>query len=137
MKIGFVIFDGMTSLDFLGAYDPLTRLKAMGFLKNMNWEVCAPTEQVTDDRGLVFTPTQVGLPLDRFDLVVVPGGFITRKIRYEAHLSIGSKPWSPVLSRLRFVRGPCCWAPRGFSRGERLRPIPRREWNWPNIVNRS
>ena len=33
MKIAFVIFNGMTSLDLIGIYDPLTRLKTMGFTK--------------------------------------------------------------------------------------------------------
>ena len=31
MKTAFVIFNGMTALDFVGIYDPLTRLKTMGF----------------------------------------------------------------------------------------------------------
>jgi len=74
MKIAFVIFDGMTSLDFVGAFDPLTRLKSMEFLKNMTWEICAHTEQVKDDRGLIFTPTKIKESLDRYELVVIPGG---------------------------------------------------------------
>ena len=32
MKVAFVIFDGMTALDFIGFYDAVTRLKTMNFL---------------------------------------------------------------------------------------------------------
>jgi len=30
MKAAFVVFDRITALDFVGFYDPLTRLKSMG-----------------------------------------------------------------------------------------------------------
>jgi len=32
MKIAFVVYNNLTLLDFAGAYDPLTRLKTMGFV---------------------------------------------------------------------------------------------------------
>jgi hypothetical protein len=35
MKIAFVIFNGLTALDFIGIYDPLTRLKSMGFMPDL------------------------------------------------------------------------------------------------------
>ena len=63
MKLAFVIFDNMTALDFIGLYDPLTRLKSMGFLPELRWDICAFTETVTDDRGLQFTPTKYQAPL--------------------------------------------------------------------------
>ena len=31
MNVAFVAYDGMTALDFVGAYDPITRLDRMGF----------------------------------------------------------------------------------------------------------
>lgn len=80
MKIAFIIFDGMTALDFIGAYDPLTRLKTMGFLPDLEWEICALTETVTDHSGLLFTPTRSGGPLQGFDLLVIPGGFGVREL---------------------------------------------------------
>jgi cyclohexyl-isocyanide hydratase len=41
MKIAFVIYDGLTLLDFAGVYDPLTRLATMNFLDDLHWDVCA------------------------------------------------------------------------------------------------
>lgn len=80
MKIGFVIYDQMTALDFIGAFDPLTRLKTMKFLPELGWEICAHTEAVVDGAGLRFTPTRVAGSLEEFDLLVVPGGYGSREL---------------------------------------------------------
>lgn len=74
MHIAFIIYDGLTALDFVGIYDPLTRLKTMGFIPDLHWEICAPTPQVSDHKGLHFLPTQVGESLQSYDLIIVPGG---------------------------------------------------------------
>ncbi len=52
MKAAFVVFDRMTALDFVGFYDPVTRLKSMKIMDHFEWRLCAPTGQVADDRGL-------------------------------------------------------------------------------------
>ncbi len=83
MKIAFLIFNGMTSLDFIGVYDPVIRLKTMGFRDDVQWDICAFTEKVTDDSGLVFTPTQIREALDVYDLLIVPGGMGTRKLMHD------------------------------------------------------
>jgi len=80
MQIAFVIFDGMTTLDFVGVYDPLTRLKTMGFCPDLEWEICALTPAVHDSTGLGIAATKVGESLGGYDLVVIPGGFSTRKL---------------------------------------------------------
>ncbi|MDY6765089.1 MAG: DJ-1/PfpI family protein [Halobacteria archaeon] len=75
MEVGFIIYEGMTTLDFLGVYDPVTRLNTMGFMDDLNWDVCAYTEEVRDITGLEIKPTEIREPLSKYDLVVVPGGF--------------------------------------------------------------
>ena len=80
MKIAFIIFDKMTALDFIGVYDPVTRLKSMRFISDLNWDICSYTREVCDDRGLRFTPTRIGESLEIYDLVIVPGGFGTREL---------------------------------------------------------
>jgi transcriptional regulator GlxA family with amidase domain len=80
MKIAFIIFNNMTALDFIGVYDPLTRLKSMGFMPELTWDICAYSQQVMDDKGLIFIPTTVAASLDSYDLLVVPGGFGTRSL---------------------------------------------------------
>jgi transcriptional regulator GlxA family with amidase domain len=80
MKIAFIIYNGMTALDFIGIYDPVTRLKTMGFVNNLQWEICSHSKDVKDVTGLSFTPTKVGESLQSYDMVILPGGFSTREL---------------------------------------------------------
>ena len=63
MKAAFVIFDRMTSLDFIGFYDPVTRLKTMKILDDFEWHICSTTRHVFDDRGLRLEADAVADPL--------------------------------------------------------------------------
>lgn len=81
MKVAFCIFDGMTALDFVGTYDPLTRLDRMDFMA-LDWDVCARTSTVTADR-LTFHVDRVEPDLGGYDLVFVPGGYATRDLRHD------------------------------------------------------
>lgn len=74
MKIAFVIYRGMTALDFIGIYDPLIRLKTMGIVEDLQWEICAYTPIVEDSAGLRLMPTEVAHPLNAYDMIIVPGG---------------------------------------------------------------
>ncbi|OMP67847.1 DJ-1/PfpI family protein [Domibacillus epiphyticus] len=84
MKIAFVLFHHVTALDFVGVYDPVTRLKTMNVIPDLEWDICAFTEEIVDGTGLQFTPTRVRESLDQYDLVIVPGGFGTRTLRNDA-----------------------------------------------------
>ena len=79
MKAAFIVFDRMTSLDFIGFYDPVTRLKTMKIVDEFEWRVCSATRQVVDDRGLRIEADSVAAPLDAYDLLFVPGGFGSRR----------------------------------------------------------
>jgi transcriptional regulator GlxA family with amidase domain len=74
MKIAFVVYDDVTLLDFAGAYDPLTRLKTMGFVPDLVYDVCARTESVRSFEGVVLIPDQVNNDLSVYDYVIIPGG---------------------------------------------------------------
>jgi cyclohexyl-isocyanide hydratase len=73
MKVAFVIFENLTSLDFVGFHDPVTRLKTMGFIEDMEWRVCARTREVRDGTGLLIQADTVDEPLEGYDLVFIPG----------------------------------------------------------------
>jgi hypothetical protein len=62
MKAAFVVFDRLTSLDFVGFYDPVTRLKSMNILDDFDWRVCSTVRSVVDDRGLRMEAAAVGSP---------------------------------------------------------------------------
>ena len=80
MNVGFVVYDGMTALDFVGAFDPVTRLATMDFRDDLTWDVCARQETVTATGNLQFEVDTVTESLDEYDLIVVPGGFVTRDL---------------------------------------------------------
>jgi transcriptional regulator GlxA family with amidase domain len=81
MKIAFCIYDKMTVLDFVGVYDPITRLDRMDFMP-VEWDVCAQTETVTAD-SLGLDVDLVEPDLSDYDLVFLPGGYGTRDLRYD------------------------------------------------------
>ncbi len=74
----------MTALDFIGFYDPVTRLKTMNFLPDLEWQVCARKAEVRDNRGLTFLADLTGETLEGYDLVFVPGGTGTRTLKDDA-----------------------------------------------------
>ena len=83
MQVSFVIFDQMTSLDFIGFYDPVTRLKSMNIIDDFEWRICSLADHVADDRGLRIDSDTVGEPLNSCDILFVPGGFGTRALHYD------------------------------------------------------
>ena len=84
MKVAFVIFDRMTALDFIGFYDPVTRLKAMDFLPDLEWEVCSRTAEVHDDKGLIFRASRIAETLEGYDLIFLPGARVARTLKDDA-----------------------------------------------------
>jgi cyclohexyl-isocyanide hydratase len=81
VRVAFVVFDGLTALDFVGFYDPVTRLKTMGFRPDVSWDVCALSRSVADASGLRMEATRVNADLGEYDLLFVPGGFATRTLQ--------------------------------------------------------
>ncbi len=74
MKIAFIIFNDLTTLDFIGVYDPLTRIKTMKFSDSFEYDVCSFTDRVVSVEGLEIVPTKVRNDLSIYDYVIIPGG---------------------------------------------------------------
>ena len=81
MNVAFCIYDGMTALDFVGTYDPLTRLDRMDF-QPLEWDVCARSETVSAN-CLTFDVDRVEPDLGEYDLVFLPGGYASRELRHD------------------------------------------------------
>ena len=124
MKVAFVIFDRMTALDFVGVYDPVTRLKTMGLMPQLSWDVCSQTPEVADDRGLAFTPTKVGGPLGGYDLLIVPGGFGTRALVDDARFVGWLRTAAPCGLKASVCTGSLLLAAAGFLEGRRATTHP-------------
>ena len=117
MKVAFVVFNGLTLLDFVGVYDPITRLKSMQFLPDLTWDICALTPEVVDSAGLALKPTRVAAPLTDYELVIIPGGLATRQLRFdEAYLS-WIKTAAGARLKVSVCTGALIWGAAGFLAG--------------------
>lgn len=116
MNIAFVIFDGMTTMDFIGVYDAVTRLRTMGFMPDLRWDVCATMRDVREEKGLRVGADRVCGPFDGYDLVFLPGGVGTLKLAGDANF-IG---WIRSAERCRYrvsvCTGSLLWGAAGFLR---------------------
>lgn len=124
MKTAFVIFNRMTALDLIGVYDPLTRLKTMNIIPEFNWQLCAFTEEVSDDRGLRFAPDTVAESLDAYDIIVVPGGFGTRALQHDSAFIHWLRSAAPVKLKTSVCTGALLLGSAGFLAGKRATTHP-------------
>ena len=124
MKAAFIAFDQMTSLDFIGFYDPVTRLRSMQIAPDFEWRICARRAQVTDDRGLTLVADLVGDTLANFDLLFVPGGFGTRALQHErAYVEWIASAHGAAL-KISVCTGALLLGAAGFLRGRRATTHP-------------
>jgi transcriptional regulator GlxA family with amidase domain len=124
MKIAFVIFEYLTALDFIGVYDAVTRLKTMGFIEDLQWDICAYTESVSDKTGVVFTPNRVREPLGEYDMVVVPGGYGTRQLVNDAAFIEWLKTSASCKIKASVCTGSILLGAAGFLAGKRATTHP-------------
>ena len=124
MKIAFIIYNGMTALDFIGVYDPLTRLKSMGFIKDLQWDICSHTSEVKDSTGLGFIPTRVGEPLEDYDMMIVPGGFRSRKLVDDVKFVQWLKTGGSSKLKVSVCTGALLLGAAGFLKGKKATTHP-------------
>ncbi|MBO1271711.1 MULTISPECIES: DJ-1/PfpI family protein [Shewanella] len=124
MKVAFIIFDQMTTLDLIGAYDPLTRLKSMNILPEFEWDICSFTKEVTDDKGLRLFPDKVGETLVGYDLIFVPGGFGTRSLQFDRGFTDWLKTGSSAKLKVSVCTGALLLGSAGFLAGKRATTHP-------------
>jgi cyclohexyl-isocyanide hydratase len=124
VKTAFVIFDGMTVMDFIGIYDPLTRLKSMKILPEFEWNVCALRAEVADDKGLRILPDSVGKSLSGYDLIVVPGGMGTRSLQHDPTFVDWLKGAEAAKLKASVCTGALLLGAAGFLKGRRATTHP-------------
>jgi len=124
MKTAFVVFDRMTCLDFIGFYDPVTRLKSMKIMDDLEWHVCSRAESVVDDRGLRVGADKVSEPLDSYDMVFLPGGFGTRTLQNDRAFVDWLKTAGSARLKVSVCTGALLLGAAGFLRGRRATTHP-------------
>lgn len=118
-RIALLLFNGITYLDFIGFYDPVTRLKSMGYFPDLAWDLCAYTETVQDDFGLEIRPHKVQNDLSSYDLVFVPGGLGTRKLQHDKGFIDWLRTAGQVEYKVSVCTGSLLLGAAGFLKGKR------------------
>lgn len=118
MKVAFVLFDNVTALDFVGVYDAVTRLKTMGFIPELEWDICSHTAEVKEVNGLIFTPAKVNQSLTGYDVVVVPGGIGTRDLEEDAAFIHWLKTAADCKCKTSVCTGSLLLGSAGFLKGK-------------------
>lgn len=124
MKIAFVLFDGLTFLDFAGFYDVINRLNFFEQTKGTSWETCAMTDQVTDESGLTLKVDRVKPNLAEYDLVFVPGGMGTRKLRFDEAFVGWLRQAENVPLKVSVCTGSLLMGAAGFLTGKKATTHP-------------
>lgn len=124
MQAAFILFDRMTTLDFIGFYDPVTRLKSMKLMDEFEWRICARTPQVTDDRGLKLEADAVDEPLDFCDLLFIPGGFGTRVLQHDQHFVDWIRTADKAQLKVSVCTGALILGAAGYLAGRRATTHP-------------
>jgi transcriptional regulator GlxA family with amidase domain len=127
MKAALIVFDRMTYLDFVGFYDPLTRLKSLNIMPDFEWRICSNRKQVADDRrvpGMTMIAESVLEPLDRYDLLFTPGGMGTRELQHDRTFIDWLKTAAPVKAKISVCTGALLLGAAGFLRGKRATTHP-------------
>ncbi|QMV41893.1 DJ-1/PfpI family protein [Cohnella cholangitidis] len=124
MKMAFILFDGMTILDFTGFYEAVTWMGILGVKENVSWDFCSNKDRITDDRGLSIHIDRVNPDLSVYDLVFIPGGFSTRQLRYDTGFISWIRTSLEVEIKVSVCTGALILGAAGFLDGKKATTNP-------------
>ncbi|MEK4511950.1 DJ-1/PfpI family protein [Paenibacillus sp. FSL K6-2524] len=124
MKIAFVIFNGMTFLDFIGFYDVIYRLNMFEETKGTTWDICGLSEEISDELGLTVKVNRVKPDLSEYDLLFVPGGMGTRELRYDDEFITWLKQADKVKYKVSVCTGSLLLGAAGFLENKKATTHP-------------
>lgn len=118
MTLAYIIFDGITWLDLIGVYDPISRLKSMNYIPALSWDICSFTEIAKDIFGLEVKPTKIKAPLVDYDAIIVPGGHGTRQLQIDTAFTNWIKTAEPVKYKISICTGSLILGAAGFLKNK-------------------
>lgn len=124
MKMAFILFDGMTSLDLTGFTEAITWLGILNAVENVSWDFCGIKEEVIDDRGMTIKINNVCGYLSQYDLIFVPGGMTTRPFRNDEEFLLWLQKAKDVKYKVSVCSGALLLGESGFSRGKQATTNP-------------
>lgn len=119
MRIAYIIFDGITWLDLIGIYDPLSRLLSLHYLPDLSWDICSYTESVKDNFGMEMKPTKIRPALSGYDVIIVPGGHGTRQLQEDNNFISWIQAASGAKYKISICTGSLILGAAGFLKGKK------------------
>lgn len=124
MKIALVLFDGVTFLDFVGFYDVIYRLNMFEQTKGTTWDICGLTEEVTDELGMRVKVNVIKPSLSHYDLVFIPGGMGTRRLKDDQVYIDWIRTAESVPYKVSVCTGSLLWGAAGFLQDKKATTHP-------------
>lgn len=124
MRIALVLFNGVTFLDFVGFYDVIYRLNLFDKTKGTTWDICGLVEEVTDELGMKVKVNVIKPDLSAYDLVFIPGGMGTRKLKDDAVFIDWIKTAELAKYKISVCTGSLLWGAAGFLKDKKATTHP-------------
>lgn len=124
VKMAFVLFDRVTTLDFVGFFNAVSLLKVLKAKEGVAWTLCSNKSEIKDDRGMTIKVNQVCPDLSAYDLVFIPGGMPTRELRYDKEFVSWIQSARDVEYKVSVCTGALLLGAAGFLTGKRATTNP-------------
>lgn len=121
MKVGFITYCDMTEIEFICVHECLSKVHQLGFPKPPECHVIGVQREVLGWNGIVIKPhhyfAEIGV--NDFDLMVVPGGWASRRTRYNAAFVQWLRGWDTHKTIASCCSGSLILGEAGFLKGKR------------------
>lgn len=124
MRIAYVLFDGVTTLDFAGVHETLPWMRVLGALPELTWDFCATKAEITDDRGLTMKASRVRPDLAAYDVAFFSGGMPTRQLRFDEDFVTWLRTARNARIKASVCTGSLLLGAAGFLEGKRATTNP-------------
>src|SRR5213078_3505652 len=118
-RIAFLVFPRLTLLDFVGGYDALRRVAALGVDPTVKHRIIGTAPEIADENGLMMKPDSVYEDLRDFDLLYVPGGFGTRQLVDDERCIAYLRSWGTTRPLASVCTGSLLLGRAGYLTGKR------------------
>lgn len=119
MRLAYIIFDGITWMDMIGVYEPVSKLKSNNFLPDLTRDICGYTATCKDIFGMEVNAFKVQNNLSKYDAIIVPGGIGTRHLQNDSLFLAWLKTAEPVTYKISVCTGSLLLGAAGFLQNKK------------------
>lgn len=124
MKMAFILFDDMTTLDFVGFHNAVTWLKRRSIKEDLFWDLCSNKKEVKDDRDMIIQVDRVLPNLAEYDMIFIPGGMATRQLIHDDIFVEWIRSAKEVAYKVSVCTGALLLGAAGFTKDKTITTNP-------------